>query len=155
MRMLIVDDDPVQTEKIVEAAKKAGFENITLANSYEAAEQLIESGEEFHVAVIDLILQARSPDFEEGKYVIKKLREAQRFCCITALTATLDNESGVRAMKAGADDFISIKWGSLVWDWLLAERLRLWRGVAEHTLNYVPTGRLPVSRAVLDSQTPA
>jgi response regulator RpfG family c-di-GMP phosphodiesterase len=131
LKLLIVDDETRQQTRIVKAARQAEFqdEEIVRAGTAAEAEALLER-DTFQIAVVDMVLTDSELLEETGIDVIRLIRRALPECRIIALTTKLhDTEPGIRAMIAGADDFISSKWLAIDWEELLVQRLKLWRGV--------------------------
>jgi ActR/RegA family two-component response regulator len=128
--LLVVDDDPKQLAKIVRAAREAGFEEIVQAsNHYEAETKLVN--ETFQIAVVDLVLSDSDFSPEDGLELVQMIRNAQPECRVIVLTTKLDTDAGIRAMVAGAHDFISSKWLAVNWEELLVQKLKLWKGFVE------------------------
>jgi DNA-binding NarL/FixJ family response regulator len=134
-KLLIVDDLPQQREKVKGAAKEAGFKEreIVCATSVAEGETKLRT-ETFEVAVVDLdfkFWEPRSDEAADGLQFIQLIRRYQPECRIVALTTERDTDDGIRAMIAGAHDFVCSKWAYINWEELLVQKLRMWRGVAE------------------------
>lgn len=129
-KLLIIDDDEKQRESISEAALDAGFtkDKLLFAESETEANQQIED-HEVQLAIVDIMLTPERK--EEGLRVIRRLRSKQPLCRVIALTTKVGNESGIRALKAGAHDFVSARWPFINWRVLLTQRIALWKGVIE------------------------
>jgi two-component system KDP operon response regulator KdpE len=102
-RVLVVDDEPhiVRALKIV--LREAGFETLP---AYTAAEALdVASLHPAEAAIIDLVL----PD-GSGIEVCRRLREWTDMPIIV-LSAVGDEDNKVRALEAGADDYVTKPFG--------------------------------------------
>lgn len=133
IKLLIVDNEPEQLDKDWQAAKEAGFHEREIVSATSVADAEVKlMSETFDVAVVDLVLtepELGSDDPEEGLGLIRLIHRYQPECKIVALTRKLDNEVGIRAMMAGAQDFVCSRWIYINWKELLVQRLQLWRGV--------------------------
>jgi len=116
-------------DAIRDAADRAGLHNVRPAASESDAYALIEGGEEFPLAVVDIMLTSKK--LKEGFRVIERLRGRQPRCRIIALTSKGGNEIGVEALRRGAADFVCADWDHVNWWELLQQRLVLWFGVAD------------------------
>lgn len=128
--LLIVDDNKERLKQIHAAAVDIDFapgDILSAANEDEAMHLIDDSNREIDLAIIDLVL-TQLPEMT-GLRVIESLRERRPNCRIIALTSQGDEAFGIDAMRAGADDFISILWEYINWYSLLKLRLKLWRGV--------------------------
>jgi CheY-like chemotaxis protein len=133
--ILIADDEDRQRENITRVAREVGFppECIIEAVSEAQAIDLIKR-QAFGVAIIDIML-ADPPVGEEGIRVIRELSALQPDCRIIALTTKKEGTAvGVRALEAGAHDFVSSKLDLVNWTALLRQRVSLWKGVVEGEL---------------------
>ena len=132
-KLLIVDNEPPQLAKFLRAAKEAGFQDeeiVSTDGAGEAAAKLMT--ETFDVALVDLVLASTDPtseDVDDALELIRQIRRYQPECRVIALTRSNNNEAGIRAMTAGASDFVCTRWEYINGEELLVQRLRLWRGV--------------------------
>jgi DNA-binding NtrC family response regulator len=126
--LLVVSDEVLQLDAIRDAAERVGLHNVRSAPSESDAYTLIEGGEEFPLAVVDIMLTSKR--LREGLRVIERLRGRQPRCRIIALTNKGGNEIGVEALRRGATDFVCDDWDHVNWWELLQQRLALWLGVA-------------------------
>ena len=96
----VVDDDPEVRKALGRLLRGAGFE----VKSFESAEAfLAESGAS---AAACLVLDVNLPDLD-GLGLQRRLAETGRSCPIVFLTGFGDLPKSVRAIKAGAADFLS------------------------------------------------
>jgi DNA-binding NtrC family response regulator len=101
-QVLIVDDDPTQRRLMEGVVTKLGFRVVQATGGREALE-ILESapGREISVVLLDL----RMPDID-GLGVLGQLRPQRPTLPVIVLTAQGGIETVVKAMRAGADDFI-------------------------------------------------
>ncbi len=125
--LLIVDDREDQLDGVVHVAEEAGIGRIVTATDEGQARQCIES-QHFCLAVVDIML-SEPLERKEGLAVIRRLRQAQPWCKIIALTTRGRNDVGIEALGVGADDFVCGEWKYVNWSALLLQRLVLWHGV--------------------------
>jgi two-component system copper resistance phosphate regulon response regulator CusR len=140
MRILLVDDDPT----IVLLARKLLEENgcvVVVADTLEQARQRANV-DEFDGIVLDLDL----PD-GNGVTLVQELREAGRKTPIIILTGTKRDETLVRALDAGADDYVN---KPIQFDEFKARiRALVRRGGAKH-LQQISAGNVIVDRISRD-----
>jgi two-component system KDP operon response regulator KdpE len=98
-RVLVCDDEPQVVRALKVVLQEAGFEVIPTATGAEALDQAAVRPPE--AAIIDLVL----PD-EDGVEVCRRLREWSRMP-ILVLSAIGEEEQKVRALEAGADDYVT------------------------------------------------
>lgn len=105
MRILAVDDDPFILEIVPVIADKAGFADITVASSAEAALDLIAASP---TPFDCLLLDIRMPGMD-GIDLCARVRTNSAYsdAPIIMLTGMRDIESLGRAYKAGATDFVN------------------------------------------------
>lgn len=103
MRILIVDDESESRRWIREAIEKGNFSTpeIVEAVSGEDATAKIVSTEPFDVVLTDLIMEGL-----DGLKVLKAAKDAYRDTEVILVTAYATIESAVKAIKAGAYDYI-------------------------------------------------
>ncbi|MDD4627869.1 MAG: response regulator [Candidatus Peribacteraceae bacterium] len=130
MKLAVIKDNGT-TKEVVRLAQDAGFaaEDILVARSREEALTLLEKLIP-DVAVIDPHLTPHNERLEDGIDVIRTLRGKSKECIIICFTMGSNTELGVRALQAGAQDYIDASWPRVNWCSLLRERLNMWRGVA-------------------------
>lgn len=129
-RLLIVDDEERQSDEIRMVANRIGFRDVSHAESESKANKLINGGDRFSLAVVDIML-SHPPGQNEGFRVIEQLHKEQPECRIIALTRKGRNNVGVQALRRGASDFVCGDWEYINWIELLQQRLSLWRDVAK------------------------
>lgn len=131
-RLLIVDNEPRQLAMIERVAKGVGFQDAEIVGVASAADVESHLTHSFEIAVVDLVLSPAEDgaDYpEDGLSLISSIHRVQPQCVIIALTRSQDPDAGVRAFIAGARDFVCLRWNFINGEQLLAQRLRLWRGV--------------------------
>lgn len=100
--ILIVDDDPVQRRLIETPIQKAGFETLQAASGRMALEVLnAPEGQKIALVILDLVM----PDMD-GIEVLEQLRPTHPQLPVIVLTAHGGIDHAVKAMRAGADDFL-------------------------------------------------
>jgi two-component system KDP operon response regulator KdpE len=98
-RVLVCDDEPQVVRALRVVLQEAGFEVIPTMTAAEALDQAAVRPPE--AAIIDLVL----PD-EDGIEVTRRLREWSQMP-ILVLSALGEEEQKVRALEAGADDYVT------------------------------------------------
>ncbi|OYW30804.1 MAG: DNA-binding response regulator [Methyloversatilis sp. 12-65-5] len=99
MHILLAEDDPVISDAVVRALKRAGYAVDSVANGSEA--DAVLHGQGFDLAIIDLGLPRLS-----GIEVIKRMRARKCTVPILILTAQDGIDDRVRGLDAGADDYM-------------------------------------------------
>ena len=140
MRILLVDDDPT----IVILARKLLEETgcvVVVADTLESARQRAMT-DEYDGIVLDLDL----PD-GNGVTLVQEMRDAGRKNAILILTGTKRNETLVKALDAGADDYIN---KPIAFDEFKARvRALVRRGGAKHT-QQLSAGNIVIERITRD-----
>lgn len=129
--LLVVEDLDDRRAKCLAVAREVGFQAILEAASVAQAEDLIRE-HLVPIAVIDLGLPPEpggEASEQGGLDLIASLHEAQPRCKIVAVTGLYDTEQGIKALEAGALDFISSKWLRINFYDLLEQKLRMYRGL--------------------------
>lgn len=98
-RILVCDDEPQVVRALKVVLQEAGFEVIPTATAAEALDQAAVRPPE--AAIIDLVL----PD-QDGVEVTRRLREWSQIP-VLVLSAIGDEAEKVRALEAGADDYVT------------------------------------------------
>jgi two-component system KDP operon response regulator KdpE len=102
--VLVVDDEPQILRALKVVLREAGFETVPAATGTEALDVAAVRPPE--AAIVDLVL----PD-EDGVEVTRRLREWSEMP-ILVLSAVGEEEQKVRALEAGADDYITKPFGA-------------------------------------------
>jgi two-component system, OmpR family, KDP operon response regulator KdpE len=103
-RVLVVDDEPQILRALRVVLRDAGFEVVPAETAAEALDRAAVRPPE--AAIVDLML----PDVD-GVEVTRRLREWSEMP-ILVLSAVGDEDQKVRALQAGADDYITKPFGS-------------------------------------------
>ncbi len=103
-RVLVVDDEPQIVRALKVVLREAGFEAVPAESSSEALD--LAAVRPPQAAIVDLVL----PDLD-GVETTRRLREWSAMP-ILVLSAVGDEEQKVRALEAGADDYITKPFGA-------------------------------------------
>jgi two-component system, OmpR family, KDP operon response regulator KdpE len=103
-RVLVVDDEPQIVRALKVVLREAGFEAVPAETASEALD--LAAVRPLHAAIVDLVL----PD-GDGVEVTSRLREWSEMP-ILVLSAVGEEEQKVRALEAGADDYITKPFGA-------------------------------------------
>ncbi len=98
--LLIIEDDPDNARSVVEAASDAGFTTYAAATGSEGVDLFRQHVPD--VVLSDLVL----PDID-GLAVLSRLRKLDATVPVIIMTAYGSVESGVRAMREGAYDYVT------------------------------------------------
>jgi len=100
--ILVVDDDPAQRRILEEVVKRDGYRTITAENG-QAALELLNGihGKEISLVILDLVMPGI-----DGMEVLETMRPGHPSLPVIVLTAHGGIETVVKAMRAGADDFV-------------------------------------------------
>src|SRR5690606_482842 len=100
--VLVVDDDPAQRRILEEMIKRFGYQAVS-ADGGEAALDILlnQQGREIALVVLDLVM----PEVD-GMEVLERLRQTGSAVPVIVQTAQGGIETVVKAMRAGADDFV-------------------------------------------------
>jgi len=104
VRVLVVDDEPQIVRALKVVLREAGYEAVPAETAAEALDLAAVRPPE--AAIVDLVL----PD-EDGIEVTRKLRQWSEMP-ILVLSAVGEEEQKVRALEAGADDYITKPFGT-------------------------------------------
>jgi two-component system KDP operon response regulator KdpE len=104
VRVLVVDDEPQIVRALKVVLREAGFEAVPAETASEALD--LAAVRPPQAAIVDLVL----PDLD-GVEVTRRLREWSEMP-ILVLSAVGDEEQKVRALEAGADDYITKPFGA-------------------------------------------
>ena len=101
-RVLIVEDEPAQRRILEEMVKRFGFEVITAENGQKALDLLSGSiGSSINLAVLDLMMPGMG-----GLEFLEKLESVRGGLPVIVQTSQGSIETVIKAMRAGADDFV-------------------------------------------------
>jgi two-component system response regulator HydG len=101
MRVLIVDDEPT-ARKGLYYLLKSEIKDILQADNPDSAVELVGENE-LDLAIVDL----RMPAEEDGLSLVRSIKLAQPLVQVLVMTAFGSVDSAVKAMKAGADDYVT------------------------------------------------
>ncbi|UII26609.1 sigma-54 dependent transcriptional regulator [Fulvivirga maritima] len=107
-RILIVDDN----EDLLKAAKiflKRHFEQVDLEKNPQAIPSLI-TNEDYDVILLDMNFTKDVSSGKEGYYWLEKILEIDPSAVVVLITAYGDVQMAVKAIKAGATDFVLKPW---------------------------------------------
>ena len=99
MKILIVDDEPLQRQILAGFLAKKGYDTVTAASGQEALSRVAESP----VALV--LLDHRMPDMN-GDEVLARIKESNPMVRAIMITAYGSVDTAVRVMQLGADDFL-------------------------------------------------
>ena len=100
MRIQIIEDDIKTAESICKGVTAAGFETVC---AYDGEAGLAEAeNSPVDLAVIDIMLPKL-----DGFEVIRRLREQKLMFPVIVLSAKSEEESKIRGLEAGADDYLA------------------------------------------------
>jgi len=101
-RVLIIEDEPAQRRILEEMVKRFGFEVMTAENGQRALEILSGSqGSTINLAVLDLMMPGMG-----GLEFLEKLEALRGDLPVIVQTSQGSIETVIKAMRAGADDFV-------------------------------------------------
>ncbi len=100
MRALIIEDDPASAALSRSVVEDGGFSVDVIGTAAEAFEAIRDDG--YMLIVLDLGL----PD-GNGVAIVEALRRHGRTTPVMVLTGSVDTETTVRALDAGADDYVT------------------------------------------------
>jgi two-component system, OmpR family, KDP operon response regulator KdpE len=103
-RVLVVDDEPQILRALRIILRDAGFDVLQATTAEEALDQAALRTPQ--AAIVDLVLPDR-----DGVFVTESLREWSRMPIIV-LSAVGEEEEKVRALRAGADDYVTKPFGA-------------------------------------------
>lgn len=99
-RILIVDDEETVRNLLQRILAEVGYDVVTAANGMEALEKVYQS--ESQVVLLDIKMPGMT-----GMEVLGKLSADSPDVCVIMITAVLDTQTAVEAMKLGAYDYIT------------------------------------------------
>ncbi len=101
-RVLIVEDEPAQRRILEEMVKRFGFEVITAENGQKALDLISGSiGSSINLAILDLMMPGMG-----GLEFLEKLESLRGDLPVIVQTSQGSIETVIKAMRAGADDFV-------------------------------------------------
>ena len=99
--ILIVDDDPTQRRLLEALIARFGFETISATGGQQASELLLSPQSRIDLVLLDLVM----PDVG-GLDVLERIRPERPHLPVIVLTAHGGVDTVVKAMRAGANDFV-------------------------------------------------
>ena len=101
-RVLIVEDEPAQRRILEEMVKRFGFDAIAVENGSKGIEALSsQSGSSIGLAILDLMMPGMN-----GLEFLEKLQAIRGDLPVIVQTSQGSIETVIKAMRAGADDFV-------------------------------------------------
>jgi DNA-binding NtrC family response regulator len=101
-RVLIIEDEPAQRRILEEMIKRFGFEALTAENGQKGLEVLLSpSGSSISLVILDLMMPGMT-----GLEFLEKLETVRGDLPVIVQTSQGSIETVVKAMRAGADDFV-------------------------------------------------
>jgi two-component system response regulator AtoC len=100
MKVLIIEDDLDNARSVTEAAEDAGFETVTVHTGLDGVKAFESAAPD--VVLSDLVL----PDID-GIHVLEQLKKLDASVPVIIMTAYGSIESGVKAMREGAYDYVT------------------------------------------------
>ncbi|MHA1525119.1 MAG: sigma-54-dependent transcriptional regulator [Alphaproteobacteria bacterium] len=102
VRVLVVDDDPVQCRLLEEIISRGGYSVVTASNGEAALDHLSNTARgAIEIMILDLVM----PDLD-GMGVLERMRERASQVPVIVQTAQGGIQTVVSAMRAGATDFV-------------------------------------------------
>ena len=101
IRILVVEDEPSDLQLIERELKQAGFSSIT--RCVDTREGFIEQLKDFEP---DVVLSDYSMPHFSGVEAIRIIKEEYPSIPLIIVTGTIDEETAVKCMKEGADDYV-------------------------------------------------
>lgn len=98
--VLVVDDEPAIRDLLFEGLKDSGFECTVAANGSEALEQLRRR--RFALVLSDIDMPAM-----DGVRLLQRIKEAHPDVEVVMITGVVDVEVALRAMRMGANDYLT------------------------------------------------
>jgi two-component system, cell cycle response regulator CtrA len=137
MRALVVDDDTVAA-RLIQAAVEPHNVVVEAAGTGEDALDLVKVYD-FDIMILDL----RLPDVD-GADIVRRLRAMHRAVPVLVLSAVDDRQEKVRALVAGADDYLTKPFDPAE---LVARVQAIVRRSKGHPASVIRTGRMTVDLA--------
>lgn len=108
MKILIVDDDPISRKILSKVVSDIGYESITVSNGTDALESIKQK--ECSVVLLDWMMPGM-----DGIEVCRQIRmlDSEYVCYIIINSAREGSDDISRALKAGANDYITKKTSSI------------------------------------------
>ncbi len=140
MRVLLVEDDPSQQQRIKMMLETAGM----VVDATDLGEDGLEIGKlyDYDIIVLDIML----PDID-GFEVLRRLRDSRVETPVLILSGLTETEDKIKGLGTGADDYLTKPFNKKE---LLARIQAIIRRSAGHAQSIIETGRMKVN---LDSHT--
>ena len=98
--VLVVDDDQAVRSVVSRKMQSAGYDCVTAADGREALEKV--STQTFDLVLLDIKMPGPS-----GMEVLPQIVTGSPDTCVIMITAVVDTETAVQAMKLGAYDYVT------------------------------------------------
>jgi DNA-binding response OmpR family regulator len=106
-KILVIEDDPDQSKPFTQLLKYRGYEIISAQNGIDGVAQAVKHRPD--LVIVDLLLVQRG-DQMDGYEVIQVLRNTPEMATVGILAWTghfVERQDEIRALRSGADDFVS------------------------------------------------
>jgi DNA-binding NtrC family response regulator len=101
-RILIVEDDPAQRRILEELVKRFGFESLAVESGMKGLQSLTgASGNDLALVILDIVM----PEMD-GLEFLERMQALRGDLPVIVQTAQGSIETVIKAMRAGADDFV-------------------------------------------------
>jgi two-component system alkaline phosphatase synthesis response regulator PhoP len=103
-KILVIEDEPTLSRLLSYNLKQEGYDATVIENGSEGYQSAVRY--EYDLIILDMMLPGM-----DGLEILTKLRQKDIKCPIIILTARTGEEEIVRALKQGADDYITKPFG--------------------------------------------
>ncbi|SRR6266481_682873 len=106
-KILVIEDDPDQSKPFIELLRYRGYDIVPADNGIDGVAKAVKHQPD--LVIVDLLLVQRG-DQMDGYEVIRVLRSAPETTDVRILAWTghfVKREDEIRALRAGADDYVS------------------------------------------------
>lgn len=141
-RILVAEDEDVIRDFIVINLKRAGYEITDVPNGEEALAQFEQSGGDFDIALLDIMMPGI-----DGLEVCKQIRAKSDTVGIIMLSAKSQEMDKVSGLMLGADDYVTKPFSPTE---LLARVDAVYRRVSMSKSNDEPTNKIVSGDFILD-----
>lgn len=100
MKVLVVDDDPAVRSVVCRKMQGEGYDCTTATDGRDALEKA--KSDNFDIVLLDIKMPGPS-----GMEVLPQIVNEHPDTCVVMITATIDTQTAVEAMKLGAYDYVT------------------------------------------------